>query len=146
MINVLITDDEPHILAGLRMSADWAGMGFDIAAEASDGAAALDKIKLIRPALVVIDLAMPGIKGIDVIKQARGGGFSGHFIILSGGRDFAAAQAAINHGVIQYLSKPIDPDELTAALLLAKQKIQADGLMEENAIHQAHDPFDEIFR
>nr|MCR5102707.1 helix-turn-helix domain-containing protein [Butyrivibrio sp.] len=64
----------------------------------------------------VMDLNMPKIHGIDVIKKAREAGYEGRFIILSGYSDFKYAQSAIRYGVTNYLTKPIDEDELQKTL------------------------------
>ena len=59
---------------------------------------------------------MPGMSGLDVIREARAQGFTGKVIILSGYSDFKYAQEAIRYGVQYYLTKPIDEDELEEIL------------------------------
>lgn len=112
MYQVMIADDELIIREGLRCIIDWEELGFEIATEASNGEEALQKIIETQPDLVMLDIRMPKLLGVDVIRQAREQGFNGQFIILSGYTDFEYTQAAIQYNVAYYLTKPIDEDEL----------------------------------
>nr|MCR5102714.1 response regulator [Butyrivibrio sp.] len=98
-ISVLIADDEANIRAGLKCIMDWEDMGYRVEYEASNGEEALNIINNSSPQVVVMDLNMPKIHGIDVIKKAREAGYEGRFIILSGYSDFKYAQSAIRYGV-----------------------------------------------
>ena len=109
---VLIADDELIIRQGLRYIIDWNSLGFEISDEASNGNEALDKIIRQKPDLVLMDIRMPGLAGTEVVKKARGMGYDGHIIILSGYTDFQYAQVAVEYGVSYYLTKPIDEDDL----------------------------------
>lgn len=112
MRKLLIADDEANIREGLKVIIDWDELGYSFDCEASDGPGALELIQSNDPDLVLMDIHMPFINGIDVIRQARDNGYKGKFIILSGYSDFAFAKAAIRYGVTDYLTKPIDEDEL----------------------------------
>jgi two-component system response regulator YesN len=109
---VLIADDEENIREGLKFIMDWESLGFKVCAEAANGEEALRQILEKNPGIVLLDLHMPKIHGIDVIRMAREQGYQGRFIILSGYSDFSYAQSAIRYGVTNYLTKPIDEDEL----------------------------------
>jgi len=113
---VIIADDEANIREGLKYICDWDELGFEIIDEAANGEEALDKILSENPSVVLMDLHMPRIHGIDVIKKAREEGFKGKFIILSGYSDFEYAKSAIKYGVTSYLTKPVDEDELIKTL------------------------------
>lgn len=115
-MNVLIADDERIVLNGLKYIIDWNHLGFSICDTAMNGEEALDKILTLNPDLVLLDIRMPKISGIDVVKQASSRGFTGKFILLSGVSDFKLAQTAMRHGVDFYLTKPIDEEELTHAV------------------------------
>ncbi|SER97251.1 two-component system, response regulator YesN [Butyrivibrio fibrisolvens] len=115
-ISVMIADDEENIRAGLKCIMDWDDLGFSVDYEAENGEQALDIIEKSSPEVVVMDLNMPRIQGIDVIKKAREKGYPGRFIILSGYSDFKYAQSAIKYGVTNYLTKPVDEDELQKTL------------------------------
>ncbi len=123
VLNVLIADDEVFIREGLKYIIDWHALGFDICGEAQDGMDALEKMASFHPSLVLLDIQMPLLSGIELIQKARENGFTGEFIILSGFSDFQYAQAAIRYGVSCYLTKPIDETLLTQAVLSAKEKI-----------------------
>lgn len=112
MEKLLIADDENSIREGLKQIIDWESLGFQLCGEASNGKDALSRILALDPALVLLDVKMPGLHGTEVIRLAREAGFQGKCIILSGYADFAYAQEAMKSGVRFYLTKPIDEDEL----------------------------------
>lgn len=115
-MNVLIADDERIVLNGLKYIIDWNHLGFSICDTAMDGQETLEKIRTLNPDLVLLDIRMPKLSGIEVVEQAASSGFTGKFIILSGVSDFKLAQTAMRHGVNFYLTKPIDEDELEKAV------------------------------
>jgi two-component system response regulator YesN len=123
MQTVLIADDEENIREGIKLIIDWDELGFEIAGTASNGEEALSSIKKLNPSLVVMDMQMPKIHGIDVIKKARAEGYEGYFIILSGYSDFSYAQDAIRNRVTNYITKPIDEDELYDTVKKIKDEI-----------------------
>ncbi len=112
METVFIADDEQVIREGLKCIIDWKAFDFEVCGEASNGEDALAQIIKLAPSLVIIDIRMPKIHGMDVIKELRNQGFSGKIIIISGYSDFKFAQQAIRYGVDYYLTKPVDEDEL----------------------------------
>ena len=116
METVFIADDEQVIRDGLKQIIDWESFGFTVCGDAANGEEALAKILELNPSLVLIDIRMPKMHGIDVIEAARAKGFNGKIIIISGYSDFKYAQAAIRQGVGYYLTKPVDEDELTSII------------------------------
>lgn len=112
MFRVLFVDDEQIVREGIQHLIDWEEEGFVICGEAADGNEALRKIKETEPHLVMIDVKMPGMTGLDVIRRTKEFNFQGEFIILTGFSDFEFAKQAITLKVTQYLLKPIDEDEL----------------------------------
>ncbi|MDE6853365.1 MAG: response regulator [Lachnospiraceae bacterium] len=116
MYKILIADDEVIIRQGLRFILDWHELGYEIIGEAANGEDALQSILAQKPDLVLLDIRMPQMLGIDVVRCAREQGYQGKFIILSGFTDFEYAQAAIRYGVDYYLTKPIDEDELLSTV------------------------------
>lgn len=117
MLKVLIADDEPSVRAGLKKIVKWEEHGFTVCGEAVDGDDGYDKILKLKPDLVLIDINMPGMFGLDVIKSVREKGYDGKFIIITGYSDFQYAKAAITYGVKAYILKPIDEDELTELII-----------------------------
>lgn len=128
MYTVYITDDEITIREGLKYIIDWNSLGFTVCGEAANGSDALADILAKQPNLVLMDIRMPKMHGIDVIIAAREQGYNGKFILLSGYSDFGYAQTAIRYGVDSYLTKPIDEDELTQAILSVKEQLDQESL------------------
>ncbi len=117
MHTVLIVDDELIIRQGLKCIIEWDKLGFRIIGEASNGKDALDFILQKNPDVVMMDILIPKLSGLEVVEQVRQKGYLGKIIILSGFSDFKYAQQAIRFGVEYYLTKPIDEDELTETIL-----------------------------
>ena len=69
MLKVVIVDDEPSVLEGLRLFIDWNKEGFEIVGEASDGISAYPVIRDKRPDLVICDIRMPGLTGLELIEK-----------------------------------------------------------------------------
>lgn len=111
-MKVLIIDDEPNVREGLKVIVPWEKHGFTVCGDAVDGIDGLQKIILLEPDLVLIDIRMPGMMGIAVIEEAQKRGFKGKFIITTGYSEFEYAKKAISLGVSSYVLKPIDEDEL----------------------------------
>ncbi|MEK4329453.1 response regulator transcription factor [Paenibacillus sp. FSL R7-0297] len=116
MLKVLFADDEPLMLEGLRFLVDWEILNFEVCGEALDGEDALELIHSTRPDLVITDVRMPVIDGLELIKRASESVFRPKFIIFSGYADFEYAKRALKYGVSNYLTKPLDEKELTEAL------------------------------
>lgn len=112
MYRVLIVDDESIVRMGIRDLIEWEDEGFEVCGEGKDGRDGLAKVLALQPDLVLVDIKMPGLSGIDLIREAREQGYQGHFIILTGYSEFEFAKSAITYGVREYLLKPIDEDEL----------------------------------
>lgn len=134
LINVLLVDDEAIVREGLKHLINWSALGFCICGEASNGEEALEQIKKYQPGLILMDIRMPKMNGIDLIATARESGFNWEFIILSGFSDFQYAQAALHYGAAFYLTKPIDETELTKSVLSVKEKIET----RQNQNHSLH--------
>lgn len=115
-MKALIVDDEPNVRAGMKMLIPWQNYDFEIVGEAADGPSGLEKIISLDPELVLMDIRMPGLSGLEVVEQARKQGYKGRFIITTGYSEFEYAKKAIHLGVSTYLLKPIDEDELMEAI------------------------------
>lgn len=123
MHTVLIVDDEPIVREGLAYIIDWQAAGFEIIASASDGLEGIEMIKKYQPDVVLTDVQMPEMNGIEMVRYACDNGLRREFIILSGYSDFTYAKEAISLGVAQYLLKPVDEAELLEALERISQQI-----------------------
>lgn len=123
VLHILIADDEQKIRQGLRNIIDWAALGYEIVGEAADGEEAVSFLAERKPDVVLLDISMPRLNGLQVIERARQQGYEGKVIILSGYSDFKYAQEAIRLGVEYYLTKPIDEQELERLLCKLSQEI-----------------------
>ncbi len=137
METVFIADDENNIREGLKCIIDWEELGFTICGEAGNGEDALKGILRLNPSLVLIDMRMPKLYGLEVIEQAKEQGFTGTFVILSGYSDFKYAQTAMKFGVKYYLTKPMDEEELEKVVKEVYDTLQIERQKKED---------DEFFR
>lgn len=132
METLFIADDEKNIREGLKCILEWETLGFALCGEAANGEETLSGILQKNPSLVLLDVRMPKLTGIDIVRIAREQGYRGRFIILSGYSDFSYAQAAIRYGVEYYLTKPIDEDELLEAIQSIQKAIKQEQQTSDN--------------
>ncbi|WP_042698923.1 response regulator [Azospirillum sp. B506] len=124
-LRVLVVDDEPPIRRFLRTS--LAAQGYDII-EAEDGAKALEEVRRRSPDLLVLDLGLPGIDGLEVVRRLRGSGVSLPIIVLSSRVDEAGKVEALDLGADDYVTKPFGVEELLARIRTAmRHKLQQQG-------------------
>ncbi|MCL6459988.1 MAG: response regulator [Gorillibacterium sp.] len=116
MYNVLVVDDEELITEGMGMLIDWQRYGFRIMATAGDGQTALEIIKSQSIDLLITDIRMPEMDGLQLIEAVRDAGIHLRIVILSGYGDFLYAKKAIQFGVTSYLLKPVEVEELIECL------------------------------
>lgn len=126
MIKVLLVDDEPNVRQGVRMMIPWDELGLTVVGEGGDGDDGLAKIISLDPDIVVADVKMPGMTGIQMIEAAIRSGYDGKCLILSGYSDFTYAKEAMSLGVKQFILKPVDEDELIEALKSLRDEIAAE--------------------
>ncbi|WP_044481127.1 response regulator transcription factor [Paenibacillus antibioticophila] len=124
MMNVLLVDDEPWVIEGLRTMVNWMDHGFQVCGEASNGPDAFRMIQELGPELVLTDINMPVINGLELIEQSnRVMARPPKFIILSGYDNFNYALTAMHQRVAEYLLKPIDEEEIEAVLVRLRRRI-----------------------
>lgn len=135
MFRLIIADDEMDARDNMIACIDWAANGLEIVGTAGDGLSALNLILREQPDLVLIDIRMPGLSGIDVIKRIRENmEIPPAFIIVSGYDEFVYAQEAINLGVVCYLLKPFLPDDLLSATRKAIRNTQVLSDMQKHPL------------
>ena len=122
-ISVLVADDEKIIRQGIKAMIEWEKQDFYVCGEADNGESVLEYLRKKKIDVVLLDIRMPILDGTKVIEMARKEGYEGEFIILSGYSDFNYAKTAIKYGASFYLTKPIDEDELTDALIQIRDKL-----------------------
>lgn len=127
-IPVLIIEDEYLIRSLIRNSIDWESLGFQVVGEAEDGEQALELVQQIRPRLLIVDINIPFMNGIELATRVRLQNPHIQIIILTGYEEFQYARKALQVGVLNYLLKPLNPEELIQALSKAKQIILKDEM------------------
>ncbi|MEI7026625.1 response regulator transcription factor [Paenibacillus sp. y28] len=116
MWKIAIVDDDFQVLRGLKAIIPWEELDAEWSGEAIDGEQGLELVRSARPDIVLTDLYMPGISGIEMIEQLRAEGIESRFIILSGYSDFEYARQAIRLGVEDYLTKPGTVEQIREVL------------------------------
>lgn len=122
-MKILFVDDEPLIRESVPALMDWKKVGCTQLDIAENAYQALEMLQRVGYDLVITDIVMQQINGIELSKQIRAHYSQTKVIILSAYEDFAMARGAIEAGVSQYLLKPIVSEELEHAVLQVKQEI-----------------------
>lgn len=136
MINVLIVDDEPFIRQGLKILIDWKEFGFNIAGEAADGKEALELLENNQYDLIITDIKMPEMNGIEFIEKVRMSKNKDiKIIVLSGYYEFEYAKQAIKYNVVDYILKPIQKEELVRVLIEFKEVYIKEAARYEKKLH-----------
>ena len=124
MINftIILADDEQQILYGMKNGIDWESLGFSVVGTAQNGKEALELIEEYHPDLLISDIKMPFMDGLELSKTIHENYINTKIILFSGWDDFEYARKAIALGVDDYLLKPIAKADFVRVL----QKIQKD--------------------
>jgi two-component system, response regulator YesN len=125
MYKVLIVDDEPFISEGLIDTVDWSAYGLEIVGSAEDGEEALERLRQVPVDLLITDISMPVMDGLELIRQARSIAPHLKVIILSGFNEFDFLKEGMRLGIENYLLKPILFEELEATLVGTVDKLNA---------------------
>ncbi|KIL38448.1 hypothetical protein SD70_26425 [Gordoniibacillus kamchatkensis] len=123
MWRVLIADDEPKIRRGLRSGVDWPSFGMELVGEAEDGLEALELAESMRPDVVLVDICMPLLNGLEFIDKMQQFLADAIIVIVSGHNEFVYAQQALKLGVSDYLLKPVSKEQLYEVLEAAKERL-----------------------
>ena len=132
-MNVMIVDDEPVILVGIQFMIEKYCPECRVCALAVDGKDGLQKIREHRPDIVITDITMPEMDGLELIRTARAEGVTARFVILSGYSDFNYARQAVSIGVEDYITKPIEEKELAEVM----RKVSTSIARERDAAERA---------
>ncbi|MDQ8735862.1 response regulator [Paenibacillus sp. LHD-38] len=123
----ILVDDELFTRKGLMKLIDWEDCGFEIVGEADNGEDALELIERVQPQLVITDIRMPVIDGLELIRRVTTENImKPFFIIISGYNDFNYAQQAMRYGVHDFVVKPIDEIEFSSILKKLNEKLNAE--------------------
>lgn len=112
LLKLVIVDDEPILLKGLVNTYEWDRMGFQVVGAAQSGEQAIRIIREKQPDVVLTDIRMKQVTGLQVMEEIKKTGQECLFIVLSAYRDFSYAQQACELGAFAYLLKPIEDEKL----------------------------------
>ncbi|MBP7177144.1 MAG: response regulator [Thermoclostridium sp.] len=127
MLKVMIVDDEFYFREALKVSLPWADLGFSICGEAKNGKDALNQVEALEPDIILVDINMPVIDGLEFVQEAKSRGLGSKIVILTGHSEFQYAKQALQLGVHNYILKPVDEEELKAALIEIKNAIEREA-------------------
>lgn len=124
-MKLLIADDEEFSRTCISEMLDWNSYGITVVATAENGLDAWEKVKKYKPDIVITDIKMPQISGLDLLAKIQENHLEIDTIMISGFDEFAFAQKALNLGAKNYLLKPVNPAELlNSVITLQDQKNQ----------------------
>lgn len=123
MYTVVVADDEEELRRALIRKVDFENLGFSVIGEAENGAEALELVEKLEPDLLLTDIRMPFISGIELARQVREIRPAMQIAFISGYDDFTYAQQAIQYNIVSYMLKPITSAGLTEELKRIKSKI-----------------------
>ena len=124
MYKVLVVDDEPWSRQVARALGAWEALDLEVVGEAEDGAAALRLIEELQPHIVLTDMRMPSIDGAELLKAFSECYPAIKLIVMSGYQDIAYLRQSIRSRAVEYLLKPLDPEELHAALAQCVRELE----------------------
>jgi two-component system response regulator YesN len=131
MYRVIFVEDEIVTREGIRDNVDWVGNGFEFVGEASDGEMALQLLRTEKPDVLITDIKMPFMDGLQLCKIVRERMPDVKVVILSGHDEFEYAQKAINLGVKEYLLKPVTVKDLHEVLQRLAQQLNQEKTEQE---------------
>ncbi len=124
MLKVLIVEDEEMIRKGIVLTVDWAALDCVVVGEATNGVQGLEAARRLEPSLIITDLKMPQMDGIEMLTALRAEGCTAYVIILTAYDNFAYAQSALRLGAVDYLLKPFHDGDLENAVTRIQQRRQ----------------------
>lgn len=123
MLKVFLVEDEFVVREGIKNNINWEEEGYCFCGEASDGELASPMIELHKPDIIITDICMPFMDGLELSHLVKKSLPDAKIIVLSGYGEFEYAQRAINIGIEEYLLKPINKEELLEVLNKVREKI-----------------------
>lgn len=138
-ITVMIVDDERLVIEDLRTIVDWQALGFHIVATAANGKQALIKFREYHPQVVITDIKMPFMDGIEFIKRLREENQATRILLLTAYEDFSYAKSAIHYGIDDYIIKGTITKESFSEVLgklrrLIEEQEQVSSLITQNRL------------
>ncbi|MEG1879773.1 MAG: response regulator, partial [Oscillospiraceae bacterium] len=138
MYKMILVDDDEFIIKSMIKHIDWSKLDIEIIATASTGVKGLQKIFELNPDIVVADIDMPDMTGLEMVSEINKSEFSPKIVLLTGYDDFSFAQKAISLGVCEYVTKPVMPNDIISIMQGVVNQCKVKNL-EETKIQEAKD-------
>lgn len=139
--SIILADDEQQILYGMQKGIDWEGLGFSVVGTAQNGKEALELTEEFHPDLVISDIKMPFMDGLELAGQIHENYMNTKVILFSGWDDFEYARLAIRYGVSEYMMKPIDYEQMRKLLTKMHEQLdrEYDEKINRNRLEQVYE-------
>jgi len=130
MYYVQIVDDEPITRNGLNQMIEWEKFGFEVSCLAQNGKQALEQLEVEKVDLIITDIEMPIMNGLQFMKEVRDEEFekqsqAKEIVVLTAYDEFQYAKTALRYGVKEYMLKPFDIDEIENILIKVKEQLDS---------------------
>jgi len=125
MLKVLVVEDEEMIRKGIVLAVDWAALDCVVVGEAANGEEGLAAVERYDPSLIITDLKMPKMDGLEMLRRLRERGNRAYVIILTAYDSFEYARTALRLGAVDFLLKPFHDGDLERAVADLKGKLEA---------------------
>ena len=123
MYKIMLVDDEAEVRESILLQIPWEELGFEVVADAENGEDALEKMAIQEPDVIITDIQMPFMTGLEFIEKVREEYPGKEIVIFSGFSEFEYARRAIRLGVKEYILKPVDKEELMGILRKIKSTL-----------------------
>ncbi|GGD91620.1 response regulator transcription factor [Paenibacillus nasutitermitis] len=135
MIRVLVVDDEKIVRITLQTIMKWEQHGFELVGTAGDGLQALEQVAKSNPDIIITDLKMPNLDGLELIQKLHERSYTGKFIVLSNYDDYEYVREAMKLGAADYLLKiTLKPEELLTLLIKISEQLSEERKLKETNI------------
>ncbi|MBR3645949.1 MAG: response regulator, partial [Lachnospiraceae bacterium] len=134
MYKVIIVDDEPIIVDGLKRGIKWANWECEIVGTASNGLEGLKLVRELQPDIIFSDISMTNMDGLAMVAAIKSEFPNIEVTLLTGFRNFEYAQTAIKLGVTRFLLKPSKLDDIEEAIEAMIENLKSRGDMGENIV------------
>ncbi|MCA1030934.1 response regulator [Bacillus timonensis] len=134
-MKILLIDDESHVREGIKILGEWEQLGIHSIFEADNGEEALTIIHKEKPSIIMTDMKMPKLNGIQLLEWLNTENIQCKTIVLTGYDDYQYMRKAIQFGATDYLLKPIDPDMLNQTLVKSIQELKQEAKERKERIY-----------
>lgn len=120
---VILVDDEIEAIQAMEHKMDWDGLGFEVSGSATNGVKALELVENIQPDVVITDIKMPYMNGLELAQKLNNDYPNIHIIIFTGFDEFEYAKEAVHLEIEEYMLKPVNAVELSDCMERLKETL-----------------------